>query len=246
MPRGIPAHGQVCGAAIRRKPGQHCRRPPVPGRKRCRLHGGLSPQGPDSPHWKTGRYSRVMPRRLVEHALEALSDPDVLSLRDEIMLVDVRVADLLSRIDSGGSIPKWSAALEAWSGYQEHRAIDTEDARRRAGECETRLARCFDDVADALALDTVAWDEIMRCVKHRRELVESERRRMVEISATWRPEHALAYAKMVLDAVSANVSDPVTFQRILDAIDDASSSAGIGLRALSPGPGGDPSESGDR
>jgi hypothetical protein len=35
---------QRCGA--RTKTGMPCQRPPIPGRKRCRLHGGLSPGAP--------------------------------------------------------------------------------------------------------------------------------------------------------------------------------------------------------
>jgi glucans biosynthesis protein len=38
------SHESRCGAKTRA--GSPCRRPPVQGRKRCRLHGGLSPGAP--------------------------------------------------------------------------------------------------------------------------------------------------------------------------------------------------------
>jgi hypothetical protein len=44
-----------CGAKNRQ--GAPCRRPPAVGRTRCRLHGGSTPRGWQSPHWKHGRYS---------------------------------------------------------------------------------------------------------------------------------------------------------------------------------------------
>lgn len=47
-----------CGA--RTRAGAPCRRRPAKGRRRCKLHGGATPQGPDSPHWRHGRRSRPL------------------------------------------------------------------------------------------------------------------------------------------------------------------------------------------
>jgi hypothetical protein len=47
-----------CGA--RTRAGEPCRRPPIRGRKRCRLHGGLSPgapRGPKNGNFKTGDWT---------------------------------------------------------------------------------------------------------------------------------------------------------------------------------------------
>jgi hypothetical protein len=41
-----PQFHDVCGARLRGRPGVRCRRSPVPGRRRCKFHGGLSPSGP--------------------------------------------------------------------------------------------------------------------------------------------------------------------------------------------------------
>ena len=55
---------QSCGARTRR--GTACQKPPLAGKTRCRLHGGLS-TGPKTPegkariaaaHWKCGRRSK--------------------------------------------------------------------------------------------------------------------------------------------------------------------------------------------
>lgn len=60
----------VCGARTRARCTRHgaklcpkcpparCRRPPTPGRTRCRLHGGATPRGKASPHFRHGRDSR--------------------------------------------------------------------------------------------------------------------------------------------------------------------------------------------
>src|SRR5947209_5999593 len=49
-----------CGA--RTRAGKSCRRPPIRGRKRCRLHGGLSPGAPHGPkngNFKNGDWTAV-------------------------------------------------------------------------------------------------------------------------------------------------------------------------------------------
>jgi hypothetical protein len=46
-----------CGARNRR--GQPCGRFPVPGRRRCRFHGGHAKRGADSPNFVHGRRSRL-------------------------------------------------------------------------------------------------------------------------------------------------------------------------------------------
>ncbi len=62
-------HDRTCGA--RTRAGQPCSRPAGwgtdhVGEGRCRSHGGCTPRGVDSPHFKTGIYSRyVDPSELV-------------------------------------------------------------------------------------------------------------------------------------------------------------------------------------
>jgi hypothetical protein len=45
MPRNA-MFKKLCGARLHGRPGQRCRQSPVPGRKRCKFHGGMSPRGP--------------------------------------------------------------------------------------------------------------------------------------------------------------------------------------------------------
>lgn len=55
---------EYCGAKAK-STGKPCRRPAGwgtdhPGTGRCRTHGGLTPRGVDSPHFKTGMYSQYV------------------------------------------------------------------------------------------------------------------------------------------------------------------------------------------
>jgi hypothetical protein len=89
-----------CGAKTRNGP--PCRRPPLAGRTRCRLHGGASLAGIASPHFKHGRrsrYLRELPGVLKTGYKAALNDPDLLSLKEEVALLTARMIQLLGRLE---------------------------------------------------------------------------------------------------------------------------------------------------
>ena len=48
----------------------------------CRMHGGKTPRGPASVHYKDGRWSRFLPSRMLAAYREAGLDPELLSLRE--------------------------------------------------------------------------------------------------------------------------------------------------------------------
>ena len=92
---------QPCGAKKRGKD-ETCRAPAM-ANGRCRIHGGLQPQGIARPGFKTGRYSKYLPARLAGRYEEAASDPELLALKDDIALLDTRIAQTVSALDTGES-----------------------------------------------------------------------------------------------------------------------------------------------
>src|SRR3954465_9212974 len=97
-------HPMQCGAKTRS--GAPCRTRPMPN-GRCRMHGGKSLAGPASPSFTTGRHSKYLPRRLLARYQEMAHDAELLALRDEIALIDARIADVLGRVESGESSRIW-------------------------------------------------------------------------------------------------------------------------------------------
>jgi hypothetical protein len=59
----LPSDVPLCSARCRTRGGEPCRNAAMPN-GRCRMHGGKSPAGIASPAWKSGRFSRYMPKRL--------------------------------------------------------------------------------------------------------------------------------------------------------------------------------------
>lgn len=87
-----------CEATSKRS-GERCRKHAMRGRNVCLAHGGKTPRGAASPHFKTGRHSRSLPGRLLATYEVALRDPRLLSLRDDIALIDTMLMETLSQLD---------------------------------------------------------------------------------------------------------------------------------------------------
>jgi len=62
--RPLAVFGGLCGARLRE--GGSCIELPVEGRSRCFRHGGATPVGRRSPHFRSGRYSRYPVARVEE------------------------------------------------------------------------------------------------------------------------------------------------------------------------------------
>ena len=187
-----------CGAKTRS--GGACRRAPSAGRARCRLHGGSSLAGAASPSFRTGRRSKYLPDRLAAHYAEAQADPRLLELREDIALLDARLADVLQRVDSGESGAPWRRLKAAHHDFSE--------ARRRNDTGAMRVA--LDDLLALIAQghsDAAAWAEVMDLLDQRRKLVESERKRLVEMQQMITSEQAMALLGVVVDTIKRHVPD---------------------------------------
>ena len=103
-----PKPYKTCGAKNRQ--GRPCAKPPLRGRERCRNHGGASPVGMAHPNFKTGRWSRYLPKNLKAKYEEAQADPFAKTHTSDLALIDAKVKDLLERADNEGN-PVW---LEIW------------------------------------------------------------------------------------------------------------------------------------
>ena len=87
-----------CGAKAKQSPGKFCTSPPVPGRKRCRMHGGLTPRGPASPQFKTGRFSKYLGGALGDAYENSVSNPELLDLKDGIAVLDAIARRAAARV----------------------------------------------------------------------------------------------------------------------------------------------------
>ncbi len=95
-----------CTAKSKQSGGQ-CKNRPVTARRVCRMHGGKSLSGFASPSYRTGKWSADLPSRLAGRYQDAASDPELLSLRNSIALIESFIGDELKRLDTGESGRLW-------------------------------------------------------------------------------------------------------------------------------------------
>lgn len=116
--------GKVCGAKLRGK-NAHCQKPPM-ANGRCRLHGGKTPSGPDSPHFKHGQFAYAFRSRMAERFTQIQQGGNPLDMVPELnvqrtMLDEyiaqatgrrkVRLTDLMNAADMAKEVVKSAATI---------------------------------------------------------------------------------------------------------------------------------------
>ena len=188
--------------------GGRCKNSAVAGRNVCHIHGGKTPAGIALPQFKDGRYSKYLPNRLIERYKAGISDDQLLVLADEIALIDSRLADLLSRVDTGENGQLWANLLKAWEGFKE--ASATVD--------RLKYQLQIDILFDAARDDYLAWGEIHSLIDQRRRMVESERKRLTEIQQMITAKEAMTLIAAIQGIILENVTDKDTIRAISAAV----------------------------
>lgn len=158
--------------AVSKSTGERCKQPAVEGYEVCRYHGGRTPRGAASVHFKHGRDVRMLkalPARMQRAYEDAIADPQLLDLNKSVALIDARLIDLLSRVDTGESGALWKDVGRAYRDLRQ--AINAQD--------DPGMFKAFaqlDGLINKGQTDHDAWDEVQRLLDQRRKHVESQQR----------------------------------------------------------------------
>lgn len=158
--------------------------------------------GVASPNFKHGRHSKHLPSRLAARYSEALADPQLLELRDEIALVGTRQTELLEQLDSGLTLERWRIAQMAYG------ELITAIQKRDGAGLQLAMIALEDALGVHVTNDAVVWEEVIVLSEHRRRLVESEHKRMVNMQQMITSEQAMALLGRVTESIRKHVSDP--------------------------------------
>jgi hypothetical protein len=186
---------------------KRCTRWAMKGTNVCYVHGGPTPKGIAAPNFKHGRYSKSIPDRLSERYQESIKDPEILALREEVALTDARLTDLLSRVDTGESGALWKTAQSVFFDFRNANASGDQDKMKDA---LTGLNRILSLGVD----DYKAWDEVGKTLEQRRKLVESERKRLVDMEQMISVERTMVLLSAVISVIRENVTDRKTLRKI--------------------------------
>lgn len=167
---------------------------------RCRMHGGTRAHGIAHPSYKTGAYSRYLPARLRETYLDAQTDETLLHLRERIALVETRLRDVLSRVDTGESGEVWQALAASRKAYLDAvRATDFDKQREALSQVLDLIGRGHADYA--------AWRDVMSTLREVSRLIDLERRRMIDAQQMLTQQQAIALLTAMVDSVREHVQD---------------------------------------
>ena len=192
-----------CGAKLRKKPGVFCKKFPVPGRNRCYLHNGNAACGPAIGTFKHGRYSKVLPQRLLQKYEAARKDPELLSHQAELRLIDAHLGELLEQIKDCNGPDVVRRAREAWKDLQAAKANNDNEG----------TAKAFDVLGEVLTStegNTIGWSEVREVVDLRRKILETETRRLKDSEATLTIEQGLTMIGYLNSAIRKAVNAHTT------------------------------------
>lgn len=200
-----------CTAKSKRS-GERCKNYASVGKTVCHIHGGKSLSGPASPQFRTGRYSKFLPARLADRYQEARTDAELLSLREEVALLDARMTDLLAQVNTGEAGEHWEKLSDLYQYIlRAGRAKDTDGLNVGL----TRMGTVLREAKGSYE----AWGEVGRLMEQRRRLVESERRRYVEMQQVITAERATLLISVLVDIVRRHISDRDTLSAIVSDVD---------------------------
>lgn len=190
-----------------KRTGEQCNGKAIKGRTTCRMHNGNAKRGFALPQTKDGRYSKYLPTRMLARYQQSATDPALLSLREEITLVDSRLADVLTRVDTGESGALWTKARETYKLLQKAmQAGDAAETRNQLSDLDSLLGRGVADWS--------AWSEIHKLLNQRKALVESERKALLDAHNAMTIDQGMVMVEALIQTVRAHVKDPAALQGI--------------------------------
>lgn len=206
------------------------------GKIRCSKHGGKTPIGPESPHFKHGATSKYLPRGIRADYESAFNDPRLLSLKQDIATVDARLSQIFRAIDSKET-PEFieltqasgESILEALTIYKQaalkSRNSKDEGIKMQAavemGQALTRIeemAQALLDQANNSQESAALWKESYSLIEQRRKLVDSESRLQLELRQTITKERALILFGAIVEQFRLTVGkmvEPETARTIM-------------------------------
>jgi hypothetical protein len=187
--------------------GKQCKKSAVPGFEVCEIHGGKTPCGIALPQTRHGRYSKYLPARLAEQYEQSKSDPELLTLREDIALLDARLSDVMASASNQESGELWQSLKQAKKDY---RGASGKDMLEKQAEALSHIFWLIDEGYQ----EWQSWKDIRFMLQERKQLVESERKRIVDMQQMISAERAMLLLSSVTDIIKTHIHDRDTLSAI--------------------------------
>lgn len=231
----------TCGAKTK-STGLPCRAMAIQPSGRCRLHGGLTPSGFSSVHLKHGRYSRdllaSLPAKFGERFQAAMADPELLSLRTFVGILDAKVIESLEKWTSSDSVDYRERLSNKWADFKHvnaEKSLTPEDREKKAEQITVIFNELDKLIVDGVEGDS-AWSAVVSSIRERAALTVQESKRLVDLEQCLSIEQAMALVLSLHSAVKKIVTDPIVLQNIGREIQQATGMLANGHARISDVP----------
>lgn len=190
---------------------EQCKKDAVPGFEVCHIHGGKSLTGFAHPNFKTGRYSKDLLTEMAVRVEEARGNPELLSVSDDIALLEARIAEVLTQLGTGESGATWLALKRRMDEFQT--ALTRGDMAGMHEHFQAMRTLVREGSGTALA-----WQELRRLEEVRCKLVQTEMKTLQGLQQMMTIQQHLLLVSAQTDAVVQAVkahADPTTGRKIL-------------------------------
>jgi hypothetical protein len=180
------------------------------GHNRCKMHGGKVPRMHAAPAYNGKGTSRYLPKNLRKEYERVMSDPNLLSVRDEIGLVQLRINQLAGEIEdvkTGREL--FEQATQAWAKMKAAMAGGTPAAFTA---CRNEMDRIMEDGATRYQ----KWSELIQAAKDKAHLSRVEIESMVDMHAMISVERVVMMLTSLGDVVKRNVKDKAALMSIMN------------------------------
>ncbi len=191
--------------------GNRCLRVAMKERRFCKLHGGAALRGVASPSFKHGRYAKGMDYDLAQRYEQARTDPDLLSLVDEIAVLDLRLTDIVGDVEG-------SQLAMTWEGLKKTKG---RMLAARASEDKAALVyymnELMDQIEDGGAI-LAKFYEVSALFEQRRKLVDTERKHREASKLNATIEEQMYLVARLAGIIKKYVTDQKQLQSISDEL----------------------------
>ena len=192
----------------------------VRGKTRCVIHGGKKPSGIMSPMYQGKGLSVNLPTRLFEmYQLAVVNGQDgrLLEMEDDINLLEVRKADLVSQLSKEGTDKLWQEARKIYDKFL--------SARKRAAggspKAGVQMYEALDELEAVLVkgyTQGAIWKQLLEVIDAQKRLKESEIKRRKDASTIVTEEQVATAIGRIVQSIKERVKDQDVRAAILNDI----------------------------